>query len=117
MTIPYLIFAFIFGTIIGSVLNVVAARYNTGMTFGGRSKCFSCNKTLTWIELIPIISFVAQGAACKRCRSKISWQYPLVEAGTGVMFALIFWFFPPASVQASFSTLFYLIITSILIVI
>ncbi len=117
MTTAFLIFAFIFGTLIGSFLNVVAARYNTGMKLGGRSKCFSCSKTLTWIELIPILSFLALGASCRRCKSKISWQYPIVEAGVGLLFALIFWYFPPVTSAASFTTLFYLIITSILIVI
>lgn len=117
MTTPFLIFAFIFGTLIGSFLNVVAARYNTGMTLGGRSKCFSCNKTLTWSELIPIVSFIAQRAACRRCKSKISWQYPIVEIGVGILFALILWYFPPVSLIASFTTLFYLLITSLLVVI
>lgn len=115
--LPFLIFAFVFGTLIGSFLNVVAARYNTGMTLGGRSKCFSCNKTLTWKELVPIFSFAIQGGACKRCKSKISWQYPLIEALAGVFFVLIFWYFPPTSVETAFITLFYLVITSILLVI
>jgi leader peptidase (prepilin peptidase) / N-methyltransferase len=117
MTPTFLILAFIFGTVIGSFLNVVVARYNTGMTLGGRSMCFSCNKTLTWIELIPLVSFFAQKAACRRCKSKISWQYPLVEALVGVLFALIVWYFPPVSIEASFQTIFYLVITSILVVI
>jgi prepilin signal peptidase PulO-like enzyme (type II secretory pathway) len=117
METSFLILAVIFGTLIGSFLNVVAARYNTGMGLGGRSKCFSCSKTLTWIELIPILSFLAQGAACKRCKSRISWQYPIVEAGVGILFGLIFWYFPPVSVEAAFTTLFYLIITSLLVVI
>jgi prepilin signal peptidase PulO-like enzyme (type II secretory pathway) len=113
----FLIFSFILGTIIGSFLNVVAYRYKTGMTFGGRSKCFSCNKTLTWTELFPILSFILQKASCKGCKSKISWQYPLVELMTGILFALIFYYFPPISKQASVSTAFYLIITSLLVVI
>jgi leader peptidase (prepilin peptidase)/N-methyltransferase len=117
MTSSFLIIAFIFGTLIGSFLNVVIARYNTGMTLGGRSKCFSCNKTLRWFELVPIFSFIAQGAACIRCKSKISWQYPIIEAGVGVLFLLIFWYFPPTSLAASFTTVFYLLITSLLIVI
>jgi leader peptidase (prepilin peptidase)/N-methyltransferase len=117
MTSPLLILVFIFGTLIGSFLNVVIARYNTGMTLGGRSKCFSCNKTLRWFELVPIISFVAQSAVCRRCKSKISWQYPLIEAGVGVLFLLIVWYFPPTSLEASFNTVFYLLITSLLVVI
>ncbi|MCR4284012.1 MAG: prepilin peptidase [Parcubacteria group bacterium] len=82
-------FVFIFGTIIGSFLNVVIARYNTGESmFKGRSKCFSCGKTLLWYELIPVFSFIAQNGKCRKCGSKISAQYPIVEVLTGVVFAL-----------------------------
>lgn len=110
-------FAFVLGAVIGSFLNVVAFRLNTGMTLGGRSKCFSCNKTLYWYELIPVFSFIMQKGACRKCGSKISWQYPLVEIVTGLLFAMIFISFPPESVHASFNTLFYLFITCILVVI
>lgn len=117
MTSFFLLFSFILGTLIGSFLNVVALRYNTGMTLKGRSKCFSCNKTLTWIELFPLISFIMQGGACKKCKSKISWQYPLVELLSGFIFILVFYFFPPVSAVTAFETVFYLIITCLLIII
>jgi leader peptidase (prepilin peptidase) / N-methyltransferase len=117
MTLPFLIFAFVLGTIIGSFLNVVVARYKTGMTLGGRSMCFTCSRTLTWIELIPIFSFLAQKAQCRQCKSKISWQYPIVETAAGILFALVFWYFPPTTLEASFTTLFYLVISSIMLVI
>lgn len=81
---------FVFGTIIGSFLNVVALRYKTGRTVGGRSFCFSCNKTLSAVELVPIVSFCASGGKCRSCKSKISWQYPLVEFVTGFIFCVAF---------------------------
>ncbi len=117
MTSFYLVFSFVLGTIIGSFLNVVSFRFNTGMTLGGRSKCFSCNKVLSWQELFPIFSFIFQRGSCRKCKSKISWQYPLVEAGSGILFVLVFFFFPPTSLEAAFGTIFYLFITSLLIVI
>lgn len=81
----------IFGAIIGSFLNVVILRYNTGMSVQGRSLCFSCGKTLRWYELIPVLSFVAQAGKCRGCKSPISWQYPAVELLTGVVFLLMFY--------------------------
>jgi len=104
---------FIFGTIIGSFLNVVILRLNTGEPIiKGRSRCFSCGKKLSWQELIPIFSFIFQKGKCAGCRSKISIQYPIVEFITGIIFLLIFNF------QFSiFVTAYYFIIFSLLIAI
>ncbi len=81
---------FILGTIIGSFLNVVVLRYGT-KTLSGRSLCFSCGKALRWFELVPLVSFFIQKGRCRGCKSGISWQYPLVELTTGLIFAAIFW--------------------------
>lgn len=77
---------FVFGTLIGSSLNVVILRYHSGSFFSGRSRCFSCGKTLKWFELIPIVSYLALRRRCRSCRSLISSQYILVETGTGLLF-------------------------------
>lgn len=84
------IFIFLLGTIIGSFLNVVIYRFNTGKSIAkGRSICMTCNHKLRWYELIPILSFLIQSGKCRRCASSISHQYPLVEFGTGLIFAFI----------------------------
>lgn len=93
MDIYILVSIFVFGTIIGSFLNVIALRFNTGMGIKGRSQCFSCGYTLQWPDLIPVFSFLAYKGKCKKCKSPISYQYPLVEVATGILFALIFWKF------------------------
>ncbi len=82
---------FILGLIIGSFLNVVILRFDTGRSIAhGRSKCFSCGKELTWKELFPLFSFLIQGGRCKECGTTISWQYPIVEFATGCLFALTY---------------------------
>ncbi len=95
-------------------MNVVIKRYNTGESIVySDSHCFSCGKKLSWRELVPILSFLAQKGRCRKCRSKISRQYPLVEFITGLLFLSIFLkFFPDLQL-----TIFYWIITSLLIVI
>jgi len=113
----FIILSFVLGVIIGSFLNVVALRYNSGMTLHGRSKCFSCGKNLSWYELIPIFSFMFQKGKCVSCKSKISWQYPLVEALAGIIFVLVFYKFPPVSLYTSVDTIFYLLVTCLMLVI
>lgn len=82
---------FIFGTVIGSFLNVVIFRYHSGTTFLGRSMCFSCGKSILWHDLVPVVSFLALGGKCRFCRSKISGHYAVVESLTGILFMLFFW--------------------------
>ncbi|MCL5782026.1 MAG: prepilin peptidase [Patescibacteria group bacterium] len=108
---------FVFGTIIGSFLNVVALRYKTGRGIGGRSTCMSCGKKLEWMELIPILSFVFLRGACRKCKSKISWQYPIIEFMAGVIFALIFIKFPPITLSAGIVTVLQILAASVLLVI
>lgn len=102
---------FVLGTIIGSFLNVVVLRYNTGMSFiTGKSKCFSCSKDLHWYELVPLFSFLVLGGKCLKCKSKISYQYPIVELITGIIFTLVFLKFGLTSLLP-----LYLAISSVLI--
>ncbi len=82
---------FILGTIVGSFLNVLVLRYNTGLSVvHGRSFCFSCGKTLGVSELIPIVSYFLQGGRCKKCGAKISFAYVALELLTGLFFLLTF---------------------------
>lgn len=104
---------FIFGTIIGSFLNVVIYRYNSGTSpLTGRSHCFSCGRTLSWSDLIPLLSFALARGRCSGCKVRLSWQYPIVEALTGLMFVAVF-----LLGKAPFETTLLLFIFSTLIVI
>ena len=85
---------FFFGAIIGSFLNVVILRYRSGRSIvSGSSICFSCGKKLRWYELVPIGSFLTQKGRCEGCKTKISWQYPAVEALTGILFLFLYFHF------------------------
>jgi prepilin signal peptidase PulO-like enzyme (type II secretory pathway) len=81
----------------------------------------NCNRELRWYELIPVFSFLVQSGKCRRCASKISHQYPLVELVTGLVFALIaFKFLPILYVSYGlymFFVILYVFIFSLLIVI
>ncbi len=85
---------FIFGTIIGSFLNVVIDRADMKESpVKGHSFCSYCHKILFWWELIPVFSFFLLRGKCFSCKHKLSWQYPLVEVGTGLSFVFLFWRF------------------------
>lgn len=114
-TLAYLI-VFCFGLIVGSFLNVVIFRYNTGMGVRGRSRCFSCARTLRWHELLPLFSFALQRGRCRSCSSRISWQYPAVEGLTGLLFVLVFSQFG-FSISSLPLLLAHLVIASLLVVI
>jgi len=83
------VFGFVLGATIGSFVNVVIYRVPAGLSVVyPRSRCPHCGHTLTPIELIPIVSWVIQGGKCRNCKAPIAVRYPLVEALTGVLFAL-----------------------------
>lgn len=88
---------FVFGLAVGSFLNVLALRYDgehflfDPRVIGGRSHCPHCSRTLRWFELVPVISFLIQGGKCRNCKAKISWQYPLVELISGILFVAVPW--------------------------
>lgn len=83
---------FILGLIIGSFLNCLIWRLYKEETILGRSYCPNCKKTIHWYHNIPLLSFFWLKGRCYFCKGKISWQYPLIELITGLLFVLAFYF-------------------------
>ncbi len=85
------ILAFLFGIVIGSFLNVCIYRIPLGESLSARrSHCMSCGYQLRWFDLIPLFSWLFLRGHCRRCHSKISAQYPIVEAANGVLYVTVF---------------------------
>lgn len=82
------IFAFL-GLAVGSFLNVVIYRIpkDENIAFPA-SHCTSCKKPLKWWHNIPLISYIILGGRCYYCKKKISFQYPLVELLSTIIFVL-----------------------------
>jgi leader peptidase (prepilin peptidase)/N-methyltransferase len=82
---------FLFGSMTGSFLNVCILRMpkEESVVFP-RSHCLSCKKTIAWFDNLPILSFLVLGAKCRHCRAKISWQYPIIEIITAVLFVVFY---------------------------
>ncbi|WP_297813942.1 A24 family peptidase [uncultured Methylophaga sp.] len=67
-----------------------ADRFNLSVP---RSRCPHCQHAITAVENIPIVSYLFLGGKCRACRAPISLRYPLIEALTGIMSALVAWHF------------------------
>ena len=78
----------ILGAIIGSFLNVAILRKGVA-PLSGRSSCPACGRVLRWYDMVPVLSWMQLRGRCRDCGSSISIQYPLVEAATGILFALV----------------------------
>ena len=105
---------FIFGSMIGSFLNVVIYRVPKGESIVfPSSKCQSCHTPLKWWHNIPIFSWLFLRGKCAFCQEKISAQYPIVEFLTGIIFVALYfklgfvWYLP--FVAASFAALLALV--------
>ena len=86
MTLAALIYAGGLGAILGSFLNALLFRFNTGSSvLRGRSACMRCAHELKATDLVPLLSFAFLRGRCRYCRAKISWQYPAVEAIAGLL--------------------------------
>ena len=113
----YLGTLFVFGSLIGSFLNVVIyrlpvmmqrewrndclefleqpndnddARFNLSVP---RSRCGDCGHQITALENIPIVSYLVLGGKCSACKTSISPQYPLVELFTAIVSLVVGWHF------------------------
>jgi leader peptidase (prepilin peptidase) / N-methyltransferase len=87
--------AFVFGSCIGSFLNVLMWRLPREEKITGWSRCPNCNHRLEWWNLVPLFSYVAHGRKCQYCKQKISPRYFIIEFITGLLFSLAVWQLAP----------------------
>lgn len=89
-TIALYITIFIFGIVIGSFLNVCIYRIPKKEDIVKiNSHCMSCNYRLKWYDLIPLFSYIFLGGRCRKCKTKLSVQYPLIEGLNGLLYVLV----------------------------
>lgn len=83
-------FAFLFGAVLGSFLNVVIWRLPRGESLvTPASRCPSCGEPVKPYDNIPILSWLILRGRCRSCGAQISPRYPLVELLTAVLMALV----------------------------
>jgi leader peptidase (prepilin peptidase) / N-methyltransferase len=80
-----LIWALIFGSMLGSFFNVVIYRMPIGESVvWPPSRCPNCGRGVKALENIPVFSWVLLRGKCAGCANPISAQYPIIEAITGI---------------------------------
>jgi len=90
-TLPIYILLFLLGACVGSFLNVCILRIPAGESVvTGPSHCMTCGRRLKWVEMIPIFSWLALRGRCSGCHSRISAQYPLIEAANAALWLLVY---------------------------
>jgi len=91
----------LFGTLIGSFLNVVVHRVPLRRSIvSPPSSCPACGSRIRPVDNIPVVSWLMLRGRCRSCHEPISARYPLVEAATGVVFASVLLRFLPSIVSA-----------------
>lgn len=88
-----LVFAGLFGLVIGSFLNVVIHRVPAHVPLTRESRCPSCDHAIKPWQNVPVVAWLALRGRCAECGEPISPRYPLVELATGLAFVGVVWFF------------------------
>src|SRR3989338_1261813 len=90
MLVVLFIIVGIVGLCLGSFLNVLTVRVASGERFlAARSHCPSCRHVLSFLDLMPVVSFFMLRGRCRYCGWRISWRYPLIELSTAILFIFI----------------------------
>jgi leader peptidase (prepilin peptidase)/N-methyltransferase len=78
----------VLGLLLGSFLNALAYRLPRKESLMTRSHCTVCHKQITAWENIPLISWLFLRGKCSGCKTPISPRYPIIEAGTALIFGV-----------------------------
>jgi len=91
MTITIAFFFFLYGVTFGSFFNVVGIRIpNKQSLIRPPSQCSTCDRRLTILDLVPVVSYVMLKGKCRSCGTTIHWLYPVMELLTGIFFVIAF---------------------------
>ena len=118
-SVSLVLYAAVFGLLVGSFLNVVIHRLPKMMErewaaqcaelrgeavaeatpfnlVVPRSRCPQCGHAIGAMENIPLLSYLALRGRCRECKARISPRYPLVEALSGLLSGYAAWHFGPS---------------------
>lgn len=106
----------VFGLAVGSFLNVCIDRLPAGQSIlRPRSHCPACKTPLAARDLVPVLSYLLLRGRCRYCSASIPKRVSLVEAGTGLLFLLL-WSLHGASPQFAFVALVASVLTVVFVI-
>ena len=82
------------GSFVGLCIYRLPRREPVAFTF---SRCDFCARPLTWLEKVPILSYIMLRGTSRCCHRKISGFYPIIEGGTALLFAAAGWMLPDST--------------------
>lgn len=83
-------FAFVFGALWGSFLNVVIYRLPAGLSVvKPASRCPGCETPIRAWDNIPVLSWLLLRGKCRDCGTSISIRYPAIELTVAVLALLL----------------------------
>jgi leader peptidase (prepilin peptidase) / N-methyltransferase len=90
-----IVFNFLIGLVFGSFFGCCIYRVPRDISLlkPAFSFCPACQKSIAWNDNIPVLSWLRLRGRCRACGERISLHYPLVEAITGIFFAIAGWKF------------------------
>lgn len=101
-----IVYAALFGLIVGSYLNVVIHRLPRGLsTVLPRSRCGHCGSRIRARDNVPVLSWLLLRGRCRNCGAVIAWRYPFIELLTALLFVACMMRFGP-SAEAAVAALF-----------
>ncbi|MEW6233633.1 MAG: prepilin peptidase [Chloroflexota bacterium] len=107
---------FVLGLVIGSFLNVCIDRLpRKESILSPPSRCTACGQQLRPLDLIPVVSFLLLRGRCRYCTAPLPWRLPVVELGTGLLFAFL-WYHLGPSVQLLLLTAYASILVVVLFI-
>ena len=109
MELTLIVIFALFGTAIGSFLNVCIDRLPVGKSLlYPPSHCDTCQHRLSPKDLIPVFSYLWLRRRCRYCQAPIPWRPFWVEVGSGCLFAFIYWHYGHYGLSVEFAvTAFY----------
>ncbi len=105
--LPLPLIAGLFGTLIGSFLNVCIHRLpRRESVIWPASRCPFCHVPIAPYDNIPVLSYLLLRGKCRACHASIPLRYPIVEVLNGVGYGVIFWYFGLTGAASLYAILF-----------